>query len=152
MYSAVFRSLTSSDAQVDIFRDNERCLKWDTIARTVQKPELTVRGWVNPHGKQKPDDQIPEPRGNQLQSSHCFRTIRKGRVFVNGSLTASTKVSTQVPWRLAGLRHVYEKNGRIAISSVLGTGGPVPRTDFPTLRENSWQPWKAHGVRSQPRK
>jgi hypothetical protein len=61
MHSAVFRSLTSNDAQLGIFRDNQRCFKWDTIARTVQKPES--------------DDQIPESRGNQLQSSHYFLTI-----------------------------------------------------------------------------
>jgi hypothetical protein len=75
MHSAVFRSLTNNDAQVDIFRDNQRCFKWDTIACTVQKLESTVCRWVNPRGKQKSDDQTPESRGNQLQSSHCFLTI-----------------------------------------------------------------------------
>jgi hypothetical protein len=75
MHSAVFRSLTSNHAQVNLFRDNQRCFKWNPIVRTVQKPESTVRGWVNPRGKQKPDDQIPESRGNQLHRSHCFLTI-----------------------------------------------------------------------------
>jgi hypothetical protein len=75
MHSAVFRSLTRNDAQVNIFRDNQRCFTGDTMARAVQKSESTVRGWVNPRGKQKPDDQIPESRSNQLQSSHCFLTI-----------------------------------------------------------------------------
>jgi hypothetical protein len=74
--------------------------------------------------------------------------LGKRSVFVNGSLTASTKISTQVPWSF----HLYEKNGRIMISSVLGTGGPVPRTDIPTLAQNSWRAWKAHGVRFQSRK
>jgi hypothetical protein len=75
MHSAVFRLLTSNDAQVDIFRDNQRCFKSGTIVCTVQKPESTVRGWVNRRAKQKPDNQIPESRGNQLQSSHGFLTI-----------------------------------------------------------------------------
>jgi hypothetical protein len=75
----------------------------------------------------------------------------KRSVLVNGSLTARTKSSTKIPWEFASLRHLSEKNEGIAISSVLGTGGPVSKADIPTLAQHSWRPWKAQGLRSRPK-
>jgi intracellular septation protein A len=76
----------------------------------------------------------------------------KRSVFVNGSLTASTKSSTQIPWKFASLRHLSEETGRIVISNVLGTGEPVSRAGIPTLAQNSRRPWKVQGLRPRPRK
>jgi hypothetical protein len=75
MHTAEFQSLASIDAQVNFFRAKQHCFKWGTIARVFQKPESIVRGWVNPRGAEKPDDQVPEGSDDQLQNSHSFLTI-----------------------------------------------------------------------------
>jgi hypothetical protein len=75
MHTAEFRSLMTNDAQVEFFRDKQHCFKWDTIARVFQKPESTVRGWINPRGKPKSDDEIPESQDDEFQNSHSFLTI-----------------------------------------------------------------------------
>jgi hypothetical protein len=64
--------------------------------------------------------------------------LEKRSVFVNGSLTASTKSSTQIPWKFANLRHLSEKPECIAKSSVLGTGGQ--------FQEQTSRPWHRTGI------
>jgi hypothetical protein len=138
MHSAVSRSLTSNDAQVDIFRD-DHAVSNGTQLLVVPKRQnrlsadgRTVVGSRNPMIKSLNLEAI---NSRVLTVSSL---LRKRNMFVNRSLTANTKRSTQIPWKFASLRHLPEKNGRIAILSVLGTDGPVSRADI--------RPWHStHG-------
>jgi hypothetical protein len=140
MHSAERRSLTNNEAQVNFFRDRRPCFQWDTIACIFQEPESPVRGWANPPGKDKSDDQINESRDDQLQNSHSFLTIGEEKRVCQLIIDHRHK------------KRLSEASERIRISTVRGTGGRGSDADIPTSVSKFWRQWKVQDAMSRPRK
>jgi hypothetical protein len=92
------------------FRDKRDCFKWNTIARLFQKPESNVRGWVNPRGKEDPDEHPSSPGMINCIALTASSPLGKRNAHANGSSTANTKAMpefTEVREFVSSLRNEW---------------------------------------------